>query len=458
MTLLRFAAAIALCVSACLPEPALAREQARLWIATFQVDATPPLGSPLCGGAVKPAGEIVDPLSARGIVLKGEGAPIVLCVVDWVGIGNGGYDAWRESLAAAAGTAIDRVAVQTVHQHDAPACDFEADEILKAHGLGGRMFDVAFALRTIERAAAAIRAALENPRPVTHIGLGRARVEKVASTRRVLGRDGKVKFVRYSATESERIRAEPEGTIDPYLCLVSFWNEEQPIASLTYYATHPQSYYGQGGVSADFPGMARAMREAELPEVAHIHFDGAGGDVTAGKYNDGSPANRRVLADRLAAGMRTAWKTMRKQPITASAVSWRTVAVALPLDPSLSNEDALARTIDDKKLPLPRRLGAASDLAWARRVRAGREISLSALRLGPAVILHMPGELFVEYQLAAQKLRPDDSVCMAAYGDYGPGYIGTAIAYTQGGYEPTASRVAPSVEAVLLAAIKQLLD
>ena len=65
----------------------------------------------------------------------------------------------------------------------------------------------------------------------------------------------------------------------------------------------------------------------------------------------------------------------------------------------------------------------------------------------------------VEYQLAAQKLRPRDTVCMAAYGDYGPGYIGTEIAYSQGGYEtsPGASNVAPSVERVLMKAIEELL-
>src|SRR6266700_829742 len=40
-----------------------------LAISTFSVDATPPLGAPLEMGACKPALEIVDPLSARGIVL-----------------------------------------------------------------------------------------------------------------------------------------------------------------------------------------------------------------------------------------------------------------------------------------------------------------------------------------------------------------------------------------------------
>jgi hypothetical protein len=66
--------------------------------------------------------------------------------------------------------------------------------------------------------------------------------------------------------------------------------------------------------------------------------------------------------------------------------------------------------------------------------------------------------LFVEYQLAAQALRPQDTVCMAAYGDYGPGYIGTTAAYPQGGYETgIVSRVDPSVEEVLMAAITDLL-
>lgn len=45
----------------------------------------------------------------------------------------------------------------------------------------------------------------------------------------------------------------------------------------------------------------------------------------------------------------------------------------------------------------------------------------------------MPGELFVEYQLAAKQMRPDLHIAMAAYGDYTPGYIPTADAYPEGG-------------------------
>jgi hypothetical protein len=122
---------------------------------------------------------------------------------------------------------------------------------------------------------------------------------------------------------------------------------------------------------------------------------------------------------------------------------------------------SLAEMNDAKALEV-KRLQAARAVAWGRRCEAGDTIDLARLRLGPVDILSLPGELFIEYQLAAQRMRPDVLVCVAAYGDYGPGYIGTAEAYSQGGYETglvsRASRVGPRSEAVLTKAIQELLE
>ena len=72
-----------------------------------------------------------------------------------------------------------------------------------------------------------------------------------------------------------------------------------------YYATHPQSFYGDPRVTYDFPGMAR--EELEKQEgVFQVYFTGCAGDVLVGKYNDGTPATRDELADRLLAGMEAA--------------------------------------------------------------------------------------------------------------------------------------------------------
>lgn len=428
-----------------------------LRLAAFEVDITPPIGTPLCDGLVVPAKEIVDPLTARGIILLTEDRPIVLCAMDWVGVGNSGHTAFREALAKAAGTSRDRVCVHCLHQHDAPGCDFEADEILTPYGLGGKLFDPVFARKTIARLAAAVEKAIKNPQTVTHFGFGKGKVEQVASSRRVMGADGKVKYVRYSSTKDEKIRAEPEGVIDPYVHLLSFWDGDRPVVSITYYATHPQSYYGEGGVSYDFPGLARRLRESALPDIAHIHFNGAGGNVTAGKYNDGSPANRAVLADRLAKGMQAAYEATKKSPVTGNDVVWKSTAAALPVSKLYNTKNLKVKIADEKLSPLDR-MRAARAFVWARRCEDGERIDIGCLRIGPAYVLHMPGELFVEYQLAAHKMRPETPVLMAAYGDYGPGYIGTAIAYTQGGYETgPVSRVAPEVEDSLMQAMRTLL-
>jgi hypothetical protein len=428
---------------------------AELRVATFDVDATPPVGSRM---AYDPVTNWWDMgLRARGLILSGAGKPIVLCALDWIGIGNEGHDVFRQTLADAAGTTPDRVAVHTLHQHDAPDCDFSAERILKEAGVDPMSYDGTFAREVLRRLDAAIRAAAPLARTVTHLGLGEAMVHQVASNRRILNEEGKVRATRYTACRDPELRAEPEGTIDPIVSVVSLWETNQPLAILSYYAVHPQSYYRTGIPNPDFPGLARFMRQLAVPSALHLHFNGAGGNLGAGKYNDGSMENRGILAERLADGVRRAWETTRREPLRPNEVVWSVEPVALPPAPHLSEAELLARLSGkDAAFFLT---GGAAKLAWLRRCHAGHRIEVSCLTLGPARILHLPGELFVEYQLAAKKARPDLFVAMAAYGDYGPGYIGTAIAYEQGGYEtsPAASNVAPEVELVLLGVIRRLL-
>ncbi|MBA3314272.1 MAG: hypothetical protein H0T47_13425 [Planctomycetaceae bacterium] len=347
-----------------------------LKIAVFAADVTPPIGSPV---AYAPTRSIVDPLSAKGVVLLGKDAPIVLCAVDWIGIGNGGHDTWRERLATAAGTTADRVAVQTLHQHDAPDCDFSASELLTENGVSGRRYDDAFAREALNRTAEAIETALKATTPVTHLGIGVAEVEMVASNRRILGPDGKVALIRFSSCRNAEAIAAPEGTIDPKLRLVSFWNADEPVAVLTYYACHPQSYYGKGDVTCDFVGLARNAREKEA-KIPHVHFNGAGGNLAAGKYNDGSPEMRPVLAERLADGMRRAWEQTVKTPITADDLRWNIERVSLPVAPHLTAASLQQKLADESAEP-GERAASARKLAFVTRIEAGVKTDIACLHL-----------------------------------------------------------------------------
>jgi hypothetical protein len=432
------------------PKPA-----ATIKVATFDVDATPPVGSAMAYDPVKRLDELT--LRCRGVVIIGAGKPIVLCAVDWIGIANEGHDLFREKLATAAGTTPDRVAVHTLHQHDAPGCDLTAERLIRDLGLKnfGR-FESGFHRDVMQRAAKAITGALASAQPATHYGWGVAAVKEVASNRRILGPDGKVRAVRYTATKDPALRAEPEGVIDPEVSVLSFWNGDRPVAVLSYYACHPQSYYRTGVPSPDFPGIARFIRGQAVPEALHVHFNGAGGNIGAGKYNDGDKEKRMVLAQRLADGMKRALAETKRQPLTEKDVGWETVPVKLPVAPHLKEEDLIK---DLKAEPARGYVSKADQLAWVVRCKAGHAIDIGCFRVGDSRVLQMPGELFVEYQLAAKKMRPDLHVAMAAYGDYGPAYIGTTRAYAEGGYETSerASNVAPEVEPVLMDAMKRLL-
>lgn len=426
----------------------------RLRLARFDVDATPPVGSHLAYDPVTNTWDMT--LRARGIVLLGVGQPIVLCAIDWIGVANEGYDAFRETLAAAAGTIPSRVSVHALHQHDAPDCDFGAEKVLKDAGLDTLNYDGTFAREVLRRLDQSVRESVERAQPVTHLGLGQSEVREVASNRRIIGTDGKVS-TRYTATKDPVLRAAPEGVIDPIVSLVSFWNGDAPLAVLSYYATHPQSYYRTGVPNPDFPGMARFFRQLEVPEALHVHFNGAGGNIGAGKYNDGAMSNRVALARRMADGMKRAWDTTKREPISTDAVKWVVEPVKLPVAKHLKLDELQAQLKGRQAAFFLQ--GGSSKIAWVKLNQAGRQLDVSCLTLGRARLLHMPGELFVEYQLAAKAMAPDRFVAMAAYGDYGPGYIGTAIAYEQGGYEtsPASSNVAPEVEEVLMSALRKVL-
>ena len=378
--------------------PAFAiKKQLGLRVAPFAVEVTPPLGAPLSLGLVAPGTSVSDPLEARGLVLLPEGQqPIVICAVDWLGIGNSSHDRWRAALAVAAGTVPSRVAVQTVHQHDAPGDDSSAEELLRMRDLPGVLQDEPFAQAALAQVVAAVRRAKSSR--VTHIGVGSAQVREIASNRRIVSPEGKFLFQRFTACKGSTYCDAPVGVIDPQLDSVSFWDKERRVATLTYYATHPMSNYGKGAISADFVGMARRQQT----ETFAIHFTGAAGNIGAGKYNDGAPENRAKLAGRLGEAMQQARGSEKRYPV--EPLRWKVVSPGLPLRPEFTDERILADMENTKLIPRDR-ANAGRYLAWHRLVKAGRRIDISSLRLGAVSLLHMPGELFVEYQLAARKMR-----------------------------------------------------
>jgi hypothetical protein len=422
-----------------------------LKLALFASDVTPPLGHPLIKGVAE---EIVQPMVLKGIVLDDGHRRLVLGAMDWCVLRGSAYDMFRTKMAIAAGVPVTQVSIHMTHTHSAPLVDARAEQLLAATSKPLKHLDLEWLARMTTDAARAVETAVHNLQPFTHIGLGQAKVEHFASNRRVKGPDGKIQ-VRYAATPSAELRAEPEGRIDPWLKTVSFYDGDTVLVRMHYYASHPQSTYGDGKVHPDTPGLARSYLEGE-EGVSQVYFTGCAGDVTAGKYNDGAPERRQELSKELYSGMIRAIAATKKERVTS--YSWKTVDLLLPPKEDDANAPGpLRKILEDPDAPPAKRNAAAIRLAWQERVRALPAIDIGRLRIGSLDIVHLPGEPFVEFQLYAQSLRPDRFVAVAGYGEGGPGYICTDAAHAEGGYEPTWSLVGPPTEAILKSAIAELL-
>jgi hypothetical protein len=422
-----------------------------LRVATFRCDVTPPLGGlPLIW--LLPAQTIEDPLWAKGIVLDDGRQRYVICAVDWCGLCNSSHRLFRRKLAEAVSTPISLVTVHCVHQHTAPYIDGDAQPLLDREENPPRYVDAKFLDELTDRLARAARDSLAHLEPFDHIGCGEAKVDRVAANRRVPGKDGKMQ-VRYSLTKDPKVRAAAEGNIDPMLKTVTLARGQRPLVRLHYYATHPQSYYNDARVSADFVGFARDRLERK-ENVFEIYFTGCAGNITVGKYNDGTPATRELFAQRILAAMEAAVTATRWAPI--GRIEWRTVPLRLaPRTDGKYAVEEQRRVMANPKASASDRARAAVCVSTAER--AGTPFELTALALGQVRLLHLPGECLIEFQQFAQRAAPGCFVAVAAYGDLAPGYICPQRDFAEGGYEPTACRVAPDSERPLKDAIQVLL-
>jgi hypothetical protein len=217
------------------------------------------------------------------------------------------------------------------------------------------------------------------------------------------------------------------------------------------------SHYGKGGVSADFPGIARSRRQQDDPKVFQVYFTGCAGDTTAGKYNTGAPTNRAVLAERLYQGMMAAWKNTKRQPLRS--VDFRVARLRLPArDTGEFTLEAMQATLANTNATRWKRISTTLGLSWRQRVNRGQPIDVPCLDFndGQALFAILAAETFVGYQLAAQRLRPESFVMVAGFGDGAPGYIPTDQCWRDG-YADDYCWVKPMTEKLILESLAEVM-
>lgn len=423
-------------------------EAPSLKVGTFKAEVTLPLGHP-CYPSYQPLETTEFPLFAKGVVLVDGDDRYVLCAFDWCEICNSAHDLIREKIAGAVETSPERVAVQCVHQHTAPMAVLDAQRILDQTEGTPLAFEEEVMFALFDQVAGAAGKAMDDLQSCDRLGTSEVKVEKVASSRRIPNGDGTITG-RMSSCTNPDIRALPEGLIDPMLKTITFAQGDTPIVRLHYYATHPQSFYGDPRQGYDFVGIARERQEKQ-EGVFQIYFTGCAGDVACGKYNDRTPEARDRLTERLFAALSAVPDATEYQPV--GPIRWRTHGLKAPA--RSYNVEELRKQIADPSLTDLRRIMPAQTLAFIER--KDKPFLLSSLQINDVYLIHLPGEPCIEFQLYAQQLRPEGFVAVAGYADGGCGYICTEKMFPEGGYEPSASKFVPEAEKPTREAIQSLM-
>jgi hypothetical protein len=421
-----------------------------------QVDITPAAGVHLAGavGMHRPAKLVADPLRAKALVVDSDGRKLCLLTLD-VTIVTGRYSRLiREEAAKRFGLDPDAVMVHATQTHSAPPLghfmvdpDFPPLPTEFEWAAGG---EAAYSDWAAERAIQAIGRAGEALQPV-QVGWGSGIEGRWAHNRRAVTRDGSVvmpgrawpggvgpTYIRYL-----------EGPIDPELGVVCFRTPAlHTMAMLLHYTCHPVHVLPKCIVSADWPGAWSAeVQKRHGSECVPVVLNGACGNI-----NPWPPFDPTYVEDHRAMGRSLAETTEKVvESLTfadAATVGWVSRHVKLPLrevppDELRWAEDILKRGpqpewSDEARTAVHADWMTAASI-WSVELMRRRDplldYEIQAFRVGDAAFVALPGEPFVEGQLAIKLASPTYPTYVAHCCTEYVGYIPTRDALTRGGHE-----------------------
>lgn len=386
------------------------------------VDITPPLGTHKIGMLrdIVPT-QIHDPLHARAAVFDDGETAVVIVQLDTLSIRWSTVEAIRRQLAGQLPVPPHHVLVGATHNHAGPAVAVAGDVPR----------DDAYLETLVKRVVQVVTEAWEHREPA-ELGYGRTLEFGLSYNRRPVMRDGFVYTLREGSRNDVLYR---EGPIDPAVPVLAARRPGGELLGLiTNFTAHP-THHGAGDCfSGGWPGaLVRALQKRGIPDA--VFLQGCTGNVQSGhgitREDPGVDALGEGLADAVFRALDTVtWQT--HWPLRAAR---RTVQ--LPYRDYTQEEVAgtipgAQRFIDsaiyDRGMP---------GLLERIRQRGTQPAEVQLLAIGDLRLLTMPGEIFVEYQLAIKQAAYPHHAIVAGYANGMVGYVPTETAMRHGGYETT---------------------
>lgn len=378
----------------------------QLHVGHRRIRITPPVGTFLMGYAsrTEPSEGVHDDLYANAVALSDGDQRIVLVTLDVCSLEVSQGRRVQEAIAERTGLAPEAAILNFSHTHAGPLIGRVGSERYDEEAFRGVMAGA------VEAAAGALEdlvpATLETSWAPADVGLNRR--ERTPEGEIILGRN-------------------PEGPTLGEATVWRFRREGETDLVLWSIPMHGTTLGGENLlISAEWMGMAVREIEEALPGTVAVFLQGCGADQNPYR---GERSFRQMAEN----GHRAAQ------------------AVLMALE-TLEPASALPIANVAREMPIPVDGGATSPSP------------IHGLRLGDVVLVGLGGEAFVEYALYARRRSAASSTMALGYTDGVVGYLPTAIAYEEGGYEPNSYKVFvtarpwdPSLEGVIKGEIDRML-
>ncbi|MCA9005502.1 MAG: hypothetical protein KDA70_09545 [Planctomycetaceae bacterium] len=357
-----------------------------------------------------------DPLRAGVLVLDDGQTKAAIVTLDLIGAYTEIVKPARSQIEKETGIPAANIMVAASHNHSGPGFNSEST----------------WGKELIAKLGTAAKQAASKMTPVT-AGYGEDKIGFSINRRKVI--NGRAV-----------VRLNEDGPNDPRVKVLRFDDGKSltPVAVLMHAVCHPCFFtWGDKGsmpypngfpkMSADFPGEAQTFVEMCYGnQTSSLFLQGCAGDIRPNL--PGYPYRCADEADIQWAG----------RDLGSAVV--RTLAHSMTREELAERAEYYPIRVANSVISLPGKEGRI-------------EAELQAMKIGPYLLLTMPGEPMVEYGLKLENDIADRAIpIIVGYANGHVGYIATTDSYSVGGYEPNTSKLLPEAEPIILTELSLLAD
>ncbi|MBQ9940420.1 MAG: neutral/alkaline non-lysosomal ceramidase N-terminal domain-containing protein [Clostridia bacterium] len=432
---------------------------------------TPPYGTPITGYfAPRYTKGVIDNLYARAVAFNDGKKNAAILALDLCNLGKEYCDNIKEAITKVADIDADAIFINCSHTHTGPLVG--EDESL------GAKTDESYVKTLIESARDAVLYAIDDLKE-SRIEVAQGKAENISFCRRYRMKDGSV------ATNPGVNNPEIDhalGTPNETVKLVKIIREGAKDIFMVSFGTHSDSVGGEY-ISADYIGFVCDILENAVPDTNCIFIQGIQGDVNHVNVNPtkGESAISVIDFDSVPRSIKHAEHMGRiiagavlsvcsiTEEVKADKLSYGVLRVDLP---SYQQNHRLeeARKIHElytagraNELPY-KEMELTTVVAEAERIiklENGPDFYsffLSAVGIGDLVFVGIGGEVFTDIGNRILEKSPFKNTVACALTNGDNGYVPTAKAYDEGGYEARSSHLKPGGDDIIVEGTVKLLN